>query len=317
MPDGEANRPNASPFCTSVPGLLTGLAALITAVIGGYAIWHHPGPTAFLFVNPSTIQKGKSSTLTWQTTEADAVNIEELGPRPPNGSQLVTPDSSITYHLTATGVGGTQKATAEILVTAPAPETKVANGNATNGHPPHSSRNVLSGDWRGTVQVPSQPIVLHINLGGVSTDFYGNQTNVTVNGNDVQFTIPSVGASFHGTLQDMTINGFLSQGMTTLPLSLTKTGGGGGGGNGDWQGQLIFPPLPVVFHIDVDGASTCDSPSQPNANGMHVDVTVTGNNVQFNVPSVLATFYGTLHGTQIDGTFSQHGLNVPLTLVEN
>src|SRR5271155_1240154 len=119
MPDAEPNRPNASSFWTSLPGLLTGLAALITATIGGYAIFHHPVPTAVLFVNPNTIQRGQSSTLTWQTTDAATVNIEEFGPRPPNGSQQITPDSPITYHLTATGPGGTQTAMAQILVTAP------------------------------------------------------------------------------------------------------------------------------------------------------------------------------------------------------
>ncbi len=49
--------PERSPFWTSLPGILTGAAALITA-IGGLAIWQHnkpsptPGPTPAPIVEP-------------------------------------------------------------------------------------------------------------------------------------------------------------------------------------------------------------------------------------------------------------------------
>ena len=78
-------------------------------------------PTASLTANPNTIEKGHSTTLTWETTNATDVNIDGIGPVQPSGSQEVTPTDSTTYRLTAKGPGGTQEATARVTVTTPPP----------------------------------------------------------------------------------------------------------------------------------------------------------------------------------------------------
>lgn len=78
-------------------------------------------PTATLTASPNTIQKGQSTTLTWETTNATEVTIETIGSVQPNGSQSVTPGDSTTYRLTAKGPGGTQEATARVTVTPPPP----------------------------------------------------------------------------------------------------------------------------------------------------------------------------------------------------
>jgi len=78
-------------------------------------------PTASLSANPATIQKGESTTLTWQTTNATDVTIEGVGTVQPSGSQSVSPADSTTYRLTAKGPGGTQEATARVTVTQPPP----------------------------------------------------------------------------------------------------------------------------------------------------------------------------------------------------
>jgi peptidoglycan-associated lipoprotein len=80
-----------------------------------------PTPTATLTANPETIDKGQSTTLTWQTSNATDVSIEGIGAIQPNGSQQVTPTESTTYTLTAKGAGGTQTATARVTVNAPPP----------------------------------------------------------------------------------------------------------------------------------------------------------------------------------------------------
>jgi peptidoglycan-associated lipoprotein len=78
-------------------------------------------PTASLSASPNTVDKGGSTTLTWQTTNATDISIDGIGAVQPNGSQQVTPAESTTYHLTAKGPGGTQEATARVTVNAPAP----------------------------------------------------------------------------------------------------------------------------------------------------------------------------------------------------
>jgi peptidoglycan-associated lipoprotein len=80
-----------------------------------------PAPTASISANPNSIDKGMSTTLSWQTTNATDVSVEGIGAVQPNGSQQVTPADSTTYHLVAKGEGGTQEATARVTVNAPPP----------------------------------------------------------------------------------------------------------------------------------------------------------------------------------------------------
>ena len=80
-----------------------------------------PAPTASITANPSTVNAGQPTQLTWQTENATDVSIEGIGKVQGNGSQTVTPTDSTTYRLTATGPGGTQDASARVTVTRPQP----------------------------------------------------------------------------------------------------------------------------------------------------------------------------------------------------
>ena len=85
-------------------------------------------PTASLTANPNTIDKGQSTTLSWQTTNATDTSIDGIGAVQASGSQAVTPTDSTTYTLTAKGAGGTQQATARVTVTAAPPPPPPAAG---------------------------------------------------------------------------------------------------------------------------------------------------------------------------------------------
>jgi peptidoglycan-associated lipoprotein len=87
-------------------------------------------PTATLTANPSTIEKGQSTTLTWQTTNATDVT---LGPNKvdANGSAQLSPTDSTTFRLIAKGDGGTQEATARVTVTQPPPPPPPPQQTAT------------------------------------------------------------------------------------------------------------------------------------------------------------------------------------------
>jgi len=79
-------------------------------------------PTASMTANPETIDKGQSATLTFQTTNATDVSIDQgVGTVQASGSQQVSPSESTTYTLTAKGAGGSQTATARVTVNAPPP----------------------------------------------------------------------------------------------------------------------------------------------------------------------------------------------------
>src|SRR5438552_13335716 len=87
-------------------------------------------PTASLTANPNTIDKGQSTTLSWQTTNATDVSIDGIGAVQASGSQAVTPADSTTYTLTAKGAGGTQEATARVTV-GPRPPAQTTGPSAT------------------------------------------------------------------------------------------------------------------------------------------------------------------------------------------
>src|SRR5579885_3004578 len=69
-------------------------------------------PTVSLQANPSSINKGDSSTLTWTSSNATSVTISpEVGAVTAEGSTKVTPSDSTTYTITASGPGGSAEAT--------------------------------------------------------------------------------------------------------------------------------------------------------------------------------------------------------------
>jgi len=68
---------------------------------------------------PSVVQQGQTSTLTWQTSNATDVTIASVGELTSSGSRSVTPTASTTYTLVAKGPGGTSQASASITVNTP------------------------------------------------------------------------------------------------------------------------------------------------------------------------------------------------------
>ena len=73
-----------------------------------------------LQANPTTINKGESSTLTWNSTDATQLSIDPgVGTVTAEGSTKVSPTDSTTYTITATGPGGSATATAAVSVNAP------------------------------------------------------------------------------------------------------------------------------------------------------------------------------------------------------
>lgn len=71
---------------------------------------------------PSSIERGQSSTLRWSVSGATSISISEgIGTVQANGSRRVFPSETTTYVLTASGPGGTVTRNATVNVTAPPP----------------------------------------------------------------------------------------------------------------------------------------------------------------------------------------------------
>ena len=131
-----------------------------------------PSPTAAISVSPDTIQKGQSSTLTWQTSNATDVSIDGIGAVQPSGSQQVSPADSTTYHLTAKGAGGTQDATTRLTVTpppvvqtqTPSPTDEDLFGTSVKDVYFDYDKSDLRGDQLAAVQADAQFLTQHSSI---------------------------------------------------------------------------------------------------------------------------------------------------------
>jgi peptidoglycan-associated lipoprotein len=77
--------------------------------------------TATLSANPTSVQAGGASTLTWSTENATDVTLQG-NKVDASGSQSVSPTQSTDYRLIAKGPGGTQEATARVTLSQPPPQ---------------------------------------------------------------------------------------------------------------------------------------------------------------------------------------------------
>jgi peptidoglycan-associated lipoprotein len=81
-------------------------------------------PTITLRVSPTAIEKGQSSTLSWNSANTTGVTIDNgVGTVEPSGSRDIRPSASTTYMARATGPSGTAVAEARVTVTAPSAVT--------------------------------------------------------------------------------------------------------------------------------------------------------------------------------------------------
>lgn len=109
--------------------LLVATLALLMVIISGCAkkvppkVATTPPPqpkpvTATLSASPTSVERGQSTTLSWNTENADDVTLDG-NKVDANGSQSASPAQSTTYRLIAKGPGGTQEATARVTVSTP------------------------------------------------------------------------------------------------------------------------------------------------------------------------------------------------------
>ena len=91
---------------------------------------------------------------------------------------------------------------------------------------------------------------------------------------------------------------------------------------GPWQGELDIQgmKLPLILHVNKDGEnlkSTLDSPKQ-GAKDLPVSKTEFVNNeLKFEATNLGVSYKGTLKDGKIEGTFSQGGMQLPLTFVKS
>jgi OmpA-OmpF porin, OOP family len=90
-----------------------------------------PAPTTTLNTNPSVLEKGKTTILSWSSTNATGCEIQpDIGPVAPSGSKVITPVANTRYILTCSGEGGKASSAAGVELTEPVKEAVAAKATA-------------------------------------------------------------------------------------------------------------------------------------------------------------------------------------------
>ncbi len=105
-------------MCINIDGIQTQVPTGMQRNDDAHCVTIYVPPACTLVANPTSIQLGGSSTLTWTTDNATTVSINNgVGVVPADGSASVSPLFTTTYTLTATGAGGTVTCPTTVTVT--------------------------------------------------------------------------------------------------------------------------------------------------------------------------------------------------------
>ena len=192
----------------------------------------------------------------------------------------------------------------------------------------------IDGTWSGTLDAGGMklPTVFHIasmadgltaTVDSPSQGALGIPVNsVTRDGATLKLDIKAVGATFEGKISQArdAIDGTFTQRGASLPLALKREAAKPSDIDGTWQGTLDYGQmtLRLVAHIanTADGLTiSLESPDQgPGA--IPASITRNGATIKLDIKAVDAAFEGKLNPglDAIDGTFTQHGSPLPLTL---
>lgn len=109
--------------CSGSVGVVTQGAGLGSVFCTPAAPPPPPAPTVTIAANPTTINPGQSSNLSWNSANATACAASGgwTGSESLSGTQAVSPAASATYALTCSGAGGSASASANVTVASAPP----------------------------------------------------------------------------------------------------------------------------------------------------------------------------------------------------
>jgi hypothetical protein len=214
-------------------------------------------PTVVSFVaNPTQINAGGTSTLSWQVTNATSVSISGIGTVGLTGSQQVSPTATTTYTLTATNAAGQTVATATVTVVAAptaativsftaAPTTITAGQSSTLSWTTQNAVTaIISGIGsvavNGSVQVsPTTTTVYTLTVTGSNGQAVTAQATVTVNPL-IKPPIASAGSNFMVNVRQVPLNAGGSTDPQGLPLTYSWSTSSPGS-------SIVTPNSPTPF----------------------------------------------------------------------
>ena len=201
-----------------------------------------------------------------------------------------------------------------------------------------------AGHWEGAITLPTGPLKIAVDLAEAGGEWSGTidipaqglrgfaLADVSVEDKNITFKLPKIPGNpgFAGTLSEGgdTLSGDFTQGGASLKFELKRGAKAAGpefvtgeGLAGSWQGELDagVAKLRTVLNFEGGGDGLTGELVSVDQGGARVplkDVTLKGRRVSFAAPAAAASFAGemTADGSRIDGTFSQGGRKMGLSV---
>ncbi len=169
-------------------------------------------PTCTLTADPESIVSGGTATLSWTTTGADALSLDQgIGAVTPvgSGSTSVSPTATTTYTGTVTGPGGTAHCTARVATLPPSPETPTCTLSAASTQVTAGNHTTLT--WQTT---SADTFSIDQGIGAVTPAVGGSVASKAI----------TADTTFTGTVTSPTGH------VVTCSVTVTVGSNGGGGG---------------------------------------------------------------------------------------
>jgi hypothetical protein len=216
-----------------------------------------PRPTVTMSADPTTIQVGQSSTLTWNSTYADSATIDQgVGQVSTSGSRTVTPSQTTTYTITVTGPGGTAQASATVSVTAPTQSISITSPSdgATVSGPTVKVEGRIMNPWGNETGVT---------ISGVVASVYGNQfvaSHVPVQQGANTITATALDTAGNTVSTSITINAIIPENYIKITAD-TESGVSPLETTLRIQGSFSFAQDPTLTYTGPAGMEVIESPT--------------------------------------------------------
>ncbi len=279
-----ANTTSYNLTCTSSTGAQASAYATVTV-----AAQQIQNPTVSLYANPTSIQSGANSTLTWSSNNATSCQAYWTSSTATSGSGVVVPSGTTTYSITCYGTNGTQvsaSATVSVnqiqyqnpTVSLYANPTSIQSG--ANSTLTWSSNNATSCQayWTSSTATSGSGVVVPSGTTTYSITCYGtNGTQVsasaTVSVNQIQYQNPTVSLYANPTSIQSGANSTLtwsSNNATSCQAYWTSSTATSGSG-------VVVPSGTTTYSITCYGT---------NGTQVSASATVSVNQIQYQNPTV-------------------------------
>ncbi len=221
---------------------------------------NQPEPTVTISADPKSIHVGESTTLTWTSTNATQVTIDNgIGDVPLNGSMEVSPTSSTTYTITAIGPGGTDTSAITVNVMPPVPsvsitaspetivagQTSTLSWSSTNAETASIDNGIGSVDVNGSISVsPTQDTTYTITVNGPGGS---DSASVTIK---VTYPLPAVSITADPVVIDKGDSSTLTWSSSNADSCKIDPGIGSVEPNGS---LAVSPAATTIYTIEASG----------------------------------------------------------------